>query len=441
MTGSVTEARLPYEAAAAAGRARLLHAAAALLLVAAAAGWATAIRPQPFSDWLYYWEAARGAIAYERGGIMLFVLRVLQKLPLAPYAVMLLINLASALVILAIAYRADGRRIGLASALVYAYLLAITPYFAVVQFDLSATALLCAGFGFLALDAPAARRPWVILAATLLVAGAVSSRPQFLLVLLVFAALLGTTAAMARAALFTTRRPTMLSALVLMVGALLGFAGDSALRAQAGRSEAVRTNSGVTLYAGLLSSGTSPPTCGHWSLQAMRDARADAHLPLQRAVSTRLRQQPPGHWLEVMRCKAGMIVFPEAYALSWSLGAPDVVDRLAAVDGDTHLQATAAYLYRIEDLGYRVLLVLIYAFALAAVVRSARKGQWLPAMLPLFWLASFWLVHAIFEIQARYFLSLFVVLPLMAVSSTHRNGNYVPRESAWADSPSSVRQS
>ena len=344
------------------------------------------------------------------------MLRALQKLPLAPYAVMLLINLASALVILAIAYRADGRRIGLASALVYAYLLAITPYFAVVQFDLSATALLCAGFGFLALDAPAARRPWVILAATLLVAGAVSSRPQFLLVLLVFAALVTAAAAFARGTGSASRRRAMLAAGALLAATLLGFAADSALRSGAGRAEAVRTNSGVTLYAGLLSSETSPPTCGHWSPEATRDARADAHLPLVEAVSARLRAEPSTHWIAVVQCKSGAIALPGAYALSWSLGSPNVAERFSAQGEDRHLQAAAPYLYRVEHLGYYALTLLIYAAALIASVQRARQHRWLWALLPVLWVASFWLVHSVFEIQARYFLSLFVVLPLLSAS-------------------------
>src|SRR5690606_12277612 len=114
------------------------------------------------SDWLYYWRAAEGSVAYERGGVLLFALRVLQEFALPPYVAALVINGFSAVTILAVAYRANERRVGLALALVYIYLLAITPYYAVVQFDLAATALLCTGLWLLASSADPRRRPQTI---------------------------------------------------------------------------------------------------------------------------------------------------------------------------------------------------------------------------------------------------------------------------------------
>lgn len=382
----------------------------AVVLVAAATAWALIIRPEPFSDWLYYWRAAQGSVAYERGGVLLFVLRGLQAIALPAHLAALVINAVSALAILAVAYEASGRRIGPPLVLIFGYLLAITPYYPVVQLDLSSTALLCAGMWLLAADLPRERRIWAVAVSVVLLAFAVSSRPQFLLVLMVFSALLGIAAVVTRAVASPLRLKAAVPPLILAVGALSGFALDSALRAEAGRSGAVRTNSAVTLYAGLLSSGTTPRVCGHWSPQATEDARADAHLPLLEAVAGRLQQQSAGYWLHVVRCKARTIALPDAYALSWSLGAPNV----ESAKSSTHLNTAAPQLYLWEGRGHRVLLLLIYALVLAAVVQSARRGKWRQALLPILWLASFWIVHAVFEIQARYFLPLFLVLPLMA---------------------------
>ena len=385
----------------------------ALLLAALATASAFIIRPAPFSDWAYYWQVAEGGIPYERGGVMVFALRALQALRLEPHATALLMNLAAAAVLLAAVCRADSRRAGMPLLLVFAYLVAITPYFAVVQFDMAATAMLCAGLWCLSTKVSGRVGIPRLVASTLLVAAAVSSRPQFFLILPVFAALILAVGAAAGGRRGLLRSPATLTAAVLVAAALAGFAADSALRSAAGRTEAVRTNSGVTLYAGLLSSETSAPACGHWSTQATEDAHADAGQPLLQAVTARLREHPPGHWLAVIGCKARGIVMPTAYALAWSLGSPAVVERMEQ-SGVPVQPDQLPRLYRNEHRAYSVLLLLIYGFALVTSVRRMARREWSAALLPLLWIAAYWVVHAIFEIQARYFLSLFLLLPFMA---------------------------
>ncbi len=389
---------------------------AVVLLVALSTASAFAIRPLPFSDWLYYWEVARGAVRYERGGVLVFVLRLLQALSLQPYTAALAMNLASAFAILALAYRGNTKRIGIAPILVLAYLLAITPYYSVIQFDLPATALLCGGLFLLAADASGKRRVWFVVASVALVSSAVSSRPQFFLLLLVFGTLLVLAAALVSPFRGVASNRIVVSAVLLIMAAILGFALDSALRAGAGRADAIRTTSGVTLYAGLLSSETSGPNCGHWSVQATRDAREDAELPLVQAVSQRLKERTLRHWLEVVRCKAPSIVLPRGYALSWSMGAPNVVERMNASHDFERVNVLSSRLYRIEHLVYWALLTVIYVFTLVVVMRRISNRQWMAALLPVLWISSYWFVHVIFEIQARYFLSLFLLLLFMTAS-------------------------
>jgi hypothetical protein len=36
------------------------------------------------------------------------------------------------------------------------------------------------------------------------------------------------------------------------------------------------------------------------------------------------------------------------------------------------------------------------------------------------WVAAYWVVHSVFEIQGRYFLSLFLVIPLLATDAVAR---------------------
>lgn len=146
MDDSVADIRRLHETSARARRILLPCAGAALLVFVAVAS-ALVIKPLPFSDWTYYWEAARGTVGYERGGVLVYALRGLQLLQLPPYATALILNLGAAAILLGVASRAERTRTGVATWLVYLYLLAIAPYYAVVQFDLAATALLCAGLG------------------------------------------------------------------------------------------------------------------------------------------------------------------------------------------------------------------------------------------------------------------------------------------------------
>ena len=380
-------------------------------LAIAATMWAFAIRPEPFSDWAYYWQAASGAVAYERGGLLLFVLGGLQAMSLPPHVAALALNLPAAIFVGWLAHRADGHRFGMAAMLVFAYLFTLVPYYAVVQLDVAATALACAGMCLLAVEAVRGPRPWRVIAAVALIAAAVSSRPQFLLVLTVFAGLVAVAVAWLGASGNVPRRRAVAMAGMLLAATWLGFGIDSALRADAGRAGAVRTTSGVTLYAGLLSSDTVPPTCGHWNERATHDARADAGAPLLQAVSARLQSEPPSHWLSVIGCKMPAVVLPRSYALGWSLGAPNVQARIQASADPARWQAWSARLHGIERLGYMALLAALYCFTGVAVARRSTRRQWLFAILPVAWIATFWLVHAVFEIQPRYFLSLFLLLP------------------------------
>src|SRR5690606_22025933 len=148
--------------------------------------------------------------------------------------------------------------------------------------------------------------------------------------------------------------------------------------------------------------------------RATHDARTDAGKPLLQAVSARLRSEPPSHWLSVVGCKMPAVVLPRSYALGWSLAAPNVQARIQASADPGRWQAWSARLHGVERLGYLALLAALYCCAGVAVARRSTRRQWLLATLPVAWIASFWLVHAVFEIQPRYFLSLFLLLPFFS---------------------------
>lgn len=62
---------------------------------------------------------------------------------------------------------------------------------------------------------------------------------------------------------------------------------------------------------------------------------------------------------------------------------------------------------------YRAVCLLILLTALGCAYVAAHRRMLLAAMLPLAWVAAFWGVHLVFEIQGRYFLALYLVLPVI----------------------------
>lgn len=404
----------------------------AVLLVGQAWTFAWVLQPVPFSDWAYYWEAARGNVSYERGGVLLYVLKAFQWLGLSAHYTATLLNLTFALVILVVLYHGSRETIKLGATLACLYLLLIGPYFSVVQFDLSSTAVLIAGFYFLSVEGDTVKRRTMALTSFLLIAVAVSSRPQFLLVLVAFGAFVTLGCLIfARKNMSAAKRASS-SAVILIAASLAGFAIDSALRSSAGRADAVRTTSGVTLYAGLLSSGAERPWCGHWSEVATRDAREDAKLPLFQAISGRLAQRPVTYWVSVARCKATGILLPTAYALSWSMGAPSVAERVERDELNHNLRSWMHLMYRGEHYAYLLLLLSIYGIFFIALYRDILKKNVTSAIGLLSWIAAFWSVHLVFEIQARYFLPLFLTLPIFATGLFHPL--FMPRIYSQSDS-------
>ena len=63
--------------------------------------------PEPFSDWLYYWQAAGSPDRYERGGAALVLLGWLKRLGAPPHLTMLGLNLVAGIATLLLARRVD----------------------------------------------------------------------------------------------------------------------------------------------------------------------------------------------------------------------------------------------------------------------------------------------------------------------------------------------
>ena len=392
------------------------------LIAITAIAMALLLRPAPHSDWLYYWKAAGDWHLYRRGGLGVALLSVFKALGWPAHVAALALNLPCAGLLLGLAYRADRTRWKWLAQLVAFQLWLLAPFYGIVQLDLLGACLLAWAFAMLLESAGTGGKPWMRCASAILLAvSAVSTKPQLALVIWAMIPLLLLLRCPMR-----RRWPRQLDAWAacMLVAACAGFGVDYGARAMAGQSASMRTSSAVTLYGGLLVSNAGAG-CGYWSKSAAEAAKADLRQPLPAAIGSRLRAQPPSHWLRVVECKIPQIVLPPPYALYWLVESPNVramLDRRADRERIEHWYAHGLWM---ERLGYRAMVLAVLATVVVTAVRLRRRGSPAWGMVATTWVAAFWLVHAVFEIQGRYFLPLFLLAPLLC---------------AWASSAAGIGQ-
>ncbi|MDO5505283.1 MAG: hypothetical protein Q4F49_03190 [Pseudoxanthomonas suwonensis] len=329
----------------------------------------------------------------------MWLLAIPKALGMTPVTAALLLNAVAVGVLLWVMQAADRTGHRIPTLLTIAYLLLLTPFLGLATTMLAAGSW-SAGKAWSDNEGGRINGGWLALSFVLIASG-VCSKPQYALILWTLC-LLAIPLLLQRQA-----RPSRRLILVLALGSVLGFMADSGFRA-VGKSEAIRTNSAVTLYAGLLVSGTGPG-CGYWSVEASQAAVADMGMPLRQAVMTRLGEQPPAHWASVVGCKIPGIVRPSPFAVYWLSAAPNVEKARESEALEQRFRSA----HRFERLLYPAISLLILALAAATTVRLRRRGH--PAalyLLPMLWIAAFWSVHLVFEIQPRYFLGMYLLLPL-----------------------------
>jgi len=390
-----------------------LAAVQALLLLGAGVALAWWWWPEPHSDWAYYWQAAGRPEAYVRGGLALWMLALPKALGFSPVAASLAINIPSALWLLFLAYRLDGGRWKILAQLVALYLLLIAPFAGIVQLDLVSAAALGTAFWLMADTGLRLASGWRHGLAVAFIVFAVSTKPQYALVLWALLVLVIPFAWLLHRSLSPGFGGVLLA---LLAGSVLGFAVDMAMRVSSGRTEEIRTSSAVTLYGGLLvSSDQRSEGCGYWSVEAAQAAKNDLHKPLSDAVIDRLQAQPVEHWMSVIRCKAPEILRPPPYALYWLIESPNV---RAAIDARPDREQINARYHRALEVertvyGWTRTLIILACIWTAFVLLRRRDPL---GVLPLLWLIAFWSVHVVFEVQGRYFLGLFALAPLLCAT-------------------------
>ena len=385
----------------------------ALLLLGGGMALAAWWLPEPHSDWLYYWQAAGEPDAYVRGGLALWLLALPKSIGLSPVASSLSINIPSALWLLFMVYRLDTGQWRILAQLVVLYLLLITPFAGIVQLDLVAATALGTAFWLLADAALRFSYGWRLGLAVACIVFAVSTKPQYALVVWALLGLSIPVAWLLRRSLSSSFHRVVL---MLLAGSVLGFAVDMGMRVSSGRTEEIRTSSAVTLYGGLLvSSDQRSKGCGYWSVEAAQAAKDDLHKPLSQAVVDRLQAHPIEHWMSVIRCKAPEILSPPPYALYWLIESPNI---RARIDARPDREQINAVYYRALDVERKVYgwvrgLIILACIWTAFVLLRRRDPL---GGLPILWLIAFWSVHVVFEVQGRYFLGLFILAPLLCAT-------------------------
>lgn len=164
--------------------------AAVLLVIVAFLAIAMVFRPEPVSDFLYYWMIAQAPDLYHKGGVVGWLFAPMRAAGIAPYAAAALLNICCAvLAVFAIlpSGRWPGNRMTSLSGagVVILAILAATPAAALVATDLMALSAFVIGMRLLTCQGPSSRRWLTATGALLSLALSASLRPIYAPVMIV----------------------------------------------------------------------------------------------------------------------------------------------------------------------------------------------------------------------------------------------------------------
>jgi hypothetical protein len=94
---------------------------------------------------------------------------------------------------------------------------------------------------------------------------------------------------------------------------------------------------------------------------------------------------------------------------------------------------------RAERILYGWLTAMILLASAVTCALAWRRGGRLLALLPVFWVLSFWIVHLVFEIQGRYFLGMFLIVPILCALVLRGVSLELPKRRVEAVEPAAAR--
>jgi len=363
--------------------------------------------PTPSGDWAYYWKLATDLGDYRRGGLSVFLLTPFKLLGLQPWMVALPINVGIAWTFVLLCSKVDDTPGKVPTLLAMLYLYTLVPFAGIVQVDMIAALWALAAL-LLGASAVQSAGRWRVGLAIGCLAMAASTRSQYALVLMVMAL------ALFPFILFGSQRQQVLirtAVLIIGLGGMLGLVLDTGMRSGTGNGGTFRTGVGVVIYSGLLVTPSSGPWCGGWTPEAKLASELDDGLPFIEAMSNRVSARSFDEFMETIGCKTGRILGYEPFAWYW------LQNGRGARRDDELGEARWQWLDRwapAYDRYFAVVRSLGWACLACFVLLSVHRRHLLGIVLPLAWIFSYWAVHAVFEVQGRYFLGMAWLAPVLS---------------------------
>lgn len=266
--------------------------AAVLLVIVAFLAIAMVFRPEPVSDFLYYWMIAQAPDLYHKGGVVGWLFAPMRAAGIAPYAAAALLNICCAvLAVFAIlpSGRWPGNRMTSLSGagVVILAILAATPAAALVATDLMALSAFVIGMRLLTCQGPSSRRWLTATGALLSLALSASLRPIYAPVMIVSGVALmliqhGMCASEETSRLKGHRFSAGLAGVLIVLGGLL--VANLLERSLLNHSRTSQYAPGVVRAVVAIGHdmGDGKETCGRWSESRARfglDRRAEPLVP------------------------------------------------------------------------------------------------------------------------------------------------------------------
>lgn len=429
-------------------RAGLVRITAAFLAVAVFFVIAAVFRPEPVSDFLYYWMIADAPSLYHKGGVVGLLFAPLKGMGIAPYWAAALLNACSAvLAIFAIVPGGKQERrfdvIGVLGALaVVLVILAAAPAAALVATDLMALSAFVVGMRLLMCLGQSSLRGWTVAGALLALALSASLRPIYAPLMIVAGGALMLIQHEMRIPgwMLNRRHSRMLSAgmgILVVLGGLL--AANLLERSLLDHSKSSQYGPGVVRAVVAIGHdmGDGKDTCGAWSESRARFGLEHREDPLVPFIMARQKEVGWRHLPALYACKVSRILGFRDWFAGWlqgSLGYSQdriLADSMGVVVAVVNEAARENYVARnqAEKLAYQtratiyaqashwigsVLQIVILLFLSLSTVALARARSWKfglcalgVALLPAAVLIA---LHAVFfEVQARYAFPIWVL--------------------------------
>ena len=360
------------------------------------------VKPLPTSDFIYYWELASDLSIYHKGGIIGFIYAPLKAMGLAPYWAALFINsfffvLASAATWLG--FKSKHARKHVLGQLLMTLGLAMfgfwnAAYAGIVNADFPNVALLIVATRAFSIYGSRVNNKWGLIIGGIGIYLAVALRVKTGLALGIIVAMM---------VLFHFRtfiKNNKFRLFILTICIAVGFAAvtEIALRKQSQRPEDVARQGRLQLYTGILHTSTGPMV-GRWTREAFDKTLEELDLPLSEVFHKHLSVKSKRYILEIIGEKWITVLKYDDFAyrelLAFGVRHRDYApEDLEIVKPNEILEEQLVELFK-----WLVYLSIVYALVF-------RKSKIFIAPFAIY--SAFFLLHGVFEIQARY-----MVEPLM----------------------------